>query len=218
MKRDSRRSPPTGPRAARARPVPRRRSKMRPLPNRIWLTRIRSWSPLAGRGEEALGEIVERLGGDGLELEPAVLGPARELAPRASGTRRRWSARAAGAGRRAGTAAARRMRKSWVLAANTIADRIAAAQLGGDMAPAPRATPRPSPGPICGRRAAPHRPSIRPGRRSWRRATDDGCARRSAAAPGAAPRLLENSGLKLTRRSSATTVRGRRACRASSCR
>src|SRR5215213_1686423 len=35
------------------------------------------------RGEEAVGEIVERFGGDGLELEPAVLGPASELAARA---------------------------------------------------------------------------------------------------------------------------------------
>ena len=34
------------------------------------------------RGEEALGKILERLGGDGLDLEPAVLCPARELAPR----------------------------------------------------------------------------------------------------------------------------------------
>ena len=38
----------------------------------------------APRGfEEARGEIAERLGGDGLELKPAILGPARELAPRA---------------------------------------------------------------------------------------------------------------------------------------
>ena len=82
---------------------------------------------------------------------------------------------------RRGAAANSRTRKSWVFGAKTIASGCAGAELARDMRPGPPARPRPSPCPTCGRRGGRRRSTPAPGPRSWRRATDDGCARRNAA-------------------------------------
>ena len=72
-----------GPTAAPGRRAPRPDRRSRPLPNSTWLTRIEVVVAASRAAEEALGEAVERLGGDALDLDPALLLPARELAARA---------------------------------------------------------------------------------------------------------------------------------------
>ena len=65
--------------------------------------------------------------------------------------------------------------------------------------PEPRARPRPSLCPTCGRRGGRRRSKPQPGLRSWRRATDDGCARRNAAVRDRRRDSAENSGLETQR-------------------
>ena len=136
--------------------------------------------PAASRsGEEAVGEAVERLGRRCARPRPALLFPARELPARAV------EFAVAGEDSQSaplrGAAVTSRTRKSCVFEAKTIASGIAL--------PSSRATCACASGQTSSitlshlrsaRRAASSRP--RSGRRSWRRARGDGCARRNAAA------------------------------------
>ena len=190
------------------------RLKIRPLPNIIWLTKMRSWPPVMA----AVRNRSEKVSNGSAAIRSTSIQPAS--AQRANCRRALWNSPSvvrirSGPESRAGAAVMSRMRKSCVLDEKTIAEgsplpisRTTCSWDSGQTSPMTLSHLR------SARRAASFQAATCPaklasGHRWWLCAAK--CSR-----PGSAPRLRENSSLKLKDRSSATTTPGRHAFRASS--